>query len=218
MHTGKDFEKDIFSLILDYSDISKYYDKEFFVIDENKMEKKQNMDHRTMETNTSGPVLLGLIQFLILTNKTKSFLELGSFIGVSTGIIESMKINVTSIELNKDFVSIAKKNSKATILNDCVIDSMKLLIKKKKKFDFIFADAGKEDYPLYMEYFNKLISKGGIILFDDIFFHGDVINNLPRTYKGKGVKEFLDNIKVDNEYYKLILPIGNGLLLMIKKQ
>ena len=217
LYKGKDFEKNIFNLILDCSDISKYYNKEFFVIDESKMTDKQKMSHKTIETNTSGPILLGLIQFLILTNKSKSVLELGSFIGISTSIIGSIKTRVTSIELNKEFVSIAKKNSKATILNDYVIGSMEDLVKIKKKFDFIFADAGKEDYYRYMHYFDKLIAKRGIILFDDIFFHGDVINDPPQTFKGIGVRNFLNNIKIDNKYYKLVLPIGNGVLLMIRK-
>ena len=52
---------------------------------------------------------------------------------------------------------------------------------------------------------------------DDVLFHGDVLNEEPKTEKGRGVKEFLETVKIREDYIKILLPIRNGMMLMYKR-
>ena len=53
-------------------------------------------------------------------------------------------------------------------------------------------------------------------MIDDVFFQGDALNAVPTTPKGQGVKDLLEAMKEDESYYKLVLPISNGVMLLHK--
>jgi predicted O-methyltransferase YrrM len=129
---------------------------------------------------------------------------------------------VTTIEKFKKFYLIAKKNFKKNnisknvqILNE---DANNILDKLHKKFDLIFLDGDKGSY---LNIFKKIeknnLKKNSAIIVDDIFFHGDILNKKTHSTKGLGVKNFLSYIKKNDKFYKTILPIYGGILLLIKK-
>lgn len=220
LYKGSNFNSDMFNLILSYSSISEFYNKPFHILKEDKLGKELSLGYNTIETNTSGPVLLGLIDLLINILKPKSILELGTFVGVSTRLLGGDRdLEVVSIEIKLEFVEVAWKNihKNTTIMCNSSLDALKEFKREGRRFDLIFVDSGKEEYADYITYLSDIVNDNGIILFDDIFFHGDVFNLTPTTSKGIGIKKFLEKIKQDERYYKLILPIGNGVLIMIKK-
>ena len=51
---------------------------------------------------------------------------------------------------------------------------------------------------------------------DDVFFHGDALNALPETDKGRGCKALLDHYKADSTFQSLLLPVSNGFLLLCR--
>ena len=55
-----------------------------------------------------------------------------------------------------------------------------------------------------------------MILVDDVFFQGDTLNDTPTSEKGAGVRKMLDYVATLDGYDKVILPIGNGLLMLRK--
>ena len=57
---------------------------------------------------------------------------------------------------------------------------------------------------------------GGLIIFDDALYHGDVLNDVPVDPKGVGVKAMLEAVAHEHGFHRTLLPIGNGLLLMHK--
>ena len=56
-----------------------------------------------------------------------------------------------------------------------------------------------------------------MVLVDDVFFQGDTLNGNPASEKGKGVKAMLDYVATLQGCEKVIIPIGNGLLMVRKK-
>jgi predicted O-methyltransferase YrrM len=170
----------------------------------------------------SNPLFLSFINFLIKISKPKSVLEIGTFVGLFSTFLAKRNLKVTTIEKFKEFFSIAEKNFKKNNVSKNITslngDANNILKKLKKKFDLIFLDGDKGNYLSIFKIIEKNnLNKNSIIIVDDIFFHGDIINKKTITTKGTGVKKFLSYIKKNNKYYKTILPIYGGVLLLIKK-
>ena len=184
---------------------------------------KLNEHHRvSFEEMSTPPIQLALLQFLIGITNTKTFLEIGTFIG-NTSMHAANFIgndaNVVTLERFHEFADLARKNfkdnnfeDKITLYEGDAYDSMKSL--EDNFFNFIYVDGDKGRYPELCELAEKKLSKNGLILIDDVLFHGDVLNKEQNTEKGLGCKKVLENYKNSKNFYKYLLPINNGILLL----
>lgn len=171
---------------------------------------------------------LRFYQFLIRQGGYKNVLELGTYIGVSAMYLaDAVGRNgyVTTVEKGLEFYNIARgnieRNGFIPVLADPWIkqihmDAKDYLNRTQEKFDFILIDAAKEIYKELLELSINRISDEGLILVDDIFFQGDTLNNEPTSEKGRGVKKCLEYVSFLEGWEKVVLPIGNGLLMMRK--
>lgn len=83
-------------------------------------------------------------------------------------------------------------------------------------FDFIFVDADKQNYPLYYEQSLKLLRRGGLLAVDNTLWSGSVAdpeNTQPGT---RAIRRFNEMVKNDNRVTKSLVPIGDGLTLIVK--
>ncbi len=174
----------------------------------------------------SNPVSLQFLEFIVKIVGAKKLLEIGSFIGVSGMCLASAggpDSKLTTIEKFPHFAEIAKKNfvdnKLDSRINLLVGDAFELLpeVKKQGPFDFVFIDGNKERYDNYLEEFAPLTSKGGVIIVDDTLFHGDVLNDKPLTEKGQGVLKCLEYSESLKGFFKLLMPLSNGMLLLYKE-
>lgn len=178
----------------------------------------------TTELFASNPLSLRLLQMLILLKKPLKVLEIGTFIGLSTMCMAKClpeEGQIVTLEKFDYFCRIAEQNFHNNGLTNKIKliegDAFEELIKMKaEKFDFIFLDGNKEKYKDYFELLEPYLEDGGMFVVDDILFHGDVLNENPKTEKGRGVKDFLECVKTREEYIKILLPIRNGMMLMYK--
>ena len=86
-------------------------------------------------------------------------------------------------ETNKvalNFFKKAKQEHKIQTIIKPALDSLEEL--KNKKFDMIFIDADKMNYKEYYDKSLKLMNKGGLIIVDNVLWHGEVAdeNNLDK--------------------------------------
>jgi predicted O-methyltransferase YrrM len=176
----------------------------------------------TSKEMASNPLFLNFIKFLIDTYKPKSALEIGTFIGVFSTIIAKTSIQkVHTIEKFPEFFNIAQKNFILNKVNNKIhqyLGDAQIVLKKiKKKFDLVFIDGDKGNYLNIFKIISKNnIKKNSMIIFDDIFFHGDILNKKFKTSKGKGIFDLLNFIKKDKKFTKTILPIYGGVLIIKK--
>tara|TARA_Y100000816_G_C26094904_1_gene579192 strand:+ start:1283 stop:1978 length:696 start_codon:yes stop_codon:yes gene_type:complete len=200
-----------------------------FISNEQQFKKKYNfklINDKSISLKEMGSnlVSIDLICFLIRLFKPKSILEIGSFIGrssISFSKNSSKQSLIYTIEKFDRVFKILEKNIKLNKLEKKIIplhgDAKTLLktgILKKKYFDFVFIDGDKENYLNYLKLIEKKIKKGCIIIIDDIFFHGDVLNRKQQSLKGKGVMKIYSYLKKKNNYEKLIIPISNGIMII----
>ena len=87
---------------------------------------------------------------------------------------------------------------------------------KNKKFDLVFIDADKENYKNYYDISLDLINVNGLIVIDNVLWHGDVIDEKNNNNLTKSIREFNIYINNDRRTENLIIPIGDGLTVCRK--
>ena len=161
------------------------------------------------------------IKNLIIEYNTKDILEIGTAIGYSTICFRQSKeeLSITSIERDKDRYDIAVSNTKKSKLSNIELifgDALETPI--KGKYDMIIIDASKAQKIKFLEKYKKNLSKNGIIIFDNILFHGLVGKSEEIKSKNlralvKKIEMFLDYLKNQDEFFVKYLSIGDGLAI-----
>ena len=86
----------------------------------------------------------------------------------------------------------------------------------KKIFDLVFIDADKENYIHYYEDAIQLVKKNGLIIIDNVLWHGEVADDSKQDKYTNIIRSFNQLIKKDNRVQKNIIPIGDGLTICVK--
>ena len=169
-------------------------------------------------------------QFLEIITKisnANSCLEIGRFTGMSTLFIArglSKKGKIITIDNSDEFLSLAKKyweldNVSAkieSIIGDGV-EVMQSMIDRQHSFDLIFIDADKNNYPNYYELSLNLIPSNGIIIIDNMLWHGDVANENKNDSQTNTIRDLNLKIQKDNRVEFSLLPLSDGLSFIRKK-
>lgn len=175
-----------------------------------------------MSTPATTLAIIGMLAHLI---GARTALEIGTFIGNTTMHFARMVGeggHVTTIECGHQYAEVARKNFARNNLDKRITliegDAGNILSQLGKEYyDLIFIDGGKQDYLDYTLKCERLLSERGVIIVDDVFFHGDALNTKPQTEKGRGCKVLLDSYREREDLGKLLLPVGNGLLMLFRK-
>lgn len=166
---------------------------------------------------------------VILTIKhPKEILELGTAIGYSAILMsEACDAKITTIENYEKRIPIARENfvkagkeDQIELLEGDALEVMKTL--PDGTYDFIFMDAAKAQYINYLPEVMRLLTPGGVLITDNVLQDGDliqskfVVRRRDRTIH-KRMREFLETIKHDDRLETSIVPIGDGIVMAVKK-
>ena len=166
------------------------------------------------------------LQTLIKISNIKKILEIGSFTGFSAlsmalalpsdGLLISLdKSPEFSIKAQSFYKKANKKKIKQIVKP--ATESLNELKDSSQRFDLIFIDADKENYLKYYEASMDLINKNGLIVIDNVLWHGEVIDDTKNDKFTNIIREFNTHIKKDSRVANNIIPIGDGLTICIKK-
>ena len=171
----------------------------------------------------SGPLVSGLLHFLIKISGAKRVLEIGMFTGYSTlKIAEALPPDgeVHSCELMEKHVKTATNWFNKSDVGDkikvhqgnaiTILESFHVA-----SFDMIFIDADKINYPEYYRKGTALLKKGGIAILDNMLWSGEVLN--PKDDNAKALRETTELIKNNNRLESLLLPVRDGVMIFRKK-
>lgn len=172
-----------------------------------------------------------VLRFFINTRKPERILEIGTAIGFSSCFMaEYMPENgeIYTIEKVPARIEEARKNignsrhaSKIHLEEGDAAEVLKSLADKGESFDFVFLDAAKAQYGVYLEHINRLLKRGGVLLTDNILQEGSVadskfsVTRRDRTIHLR-MREFLSDMMRSNMYHSMIIPIGDGMLVSQK--
>ena len=166
------------------------------------------------------------LQSLIKMSNTKKILEIGSFTGFSALSMATAlppEGQLISLDKNHEYSEKAKKfyetanNKKIKQIIKPALESLNDLQASSEIFDLIFIDADKENYIKYYNISMNLITQGGIIIIDNVLWHGEVVDKSNDDKLTNIIRDFNKHIKNDIRVTKNIIPVGDGLTICIKK-
>jgi predicted O-methyltransferase YrrM len=166
------------------------------------------------------------LHLLIKSSKIKKILEIGTFTGLSTlsmslalpedGSVLALDKNHETSKIAENFFKKATQENKIKIIIAPALESLKNLNDSKKKFDLVFIDADKENYKNYFNHSVDLVDKDGLILIDNVLWHGEVADVSKKDKLTVCIREFNSYVNSDKRVENLIVPVGDGLSICRK--
>ena len=166
------------------------------------------------------------LHLITRVSKIKSVLEIGTFTGLSTlsialalpddGNLIALDKNESTNKVAVDFFKKANQGNKIKTNIKHALDSLKELKKNDKIFDMVFIDADKENYKNYYDNSLDLINKDGLIIIDNVLWHGNVVDKTKNDKLTNIIRDFNSYVKKDKKTEQIILPLGDGFTVCIK--
>ena len=173
-------------------------------------------DIKRMQISISQSQFLHLIIKISNINK---ILEIGTFTGLSTlsmalalsddGKIIALDKNEETNKVAIDFFKKANQDHKIKTLIKPALESLDEI--KNEKFDLVFIDADKMNYQKYYEISLDLLNKEGLVIIDNVLWHGEVVNKDINDKYTKSIRDLNHFISKDKRIEKVMVPFGDGM-------
>ena len=173
-------------------------------------------DVKRMQVATSQCHFLHLI---IKISNIKNVLEIGTFTGLSAlsialalpddGKLVALDKDEGTNKIALDFFKKANQDNKIQTIVKPALDSLDEL--KNSKFDMVFIDADKMNYKEYYERSLKLLDKGGLIIVDNVLWHGEVADEDNLDKYTINIRDFNTYVANDKRVEQIIVPLGDGM-------
>ena len=75
----------------------------------------------------------------------------------------------------------------------------------------VFIDADKLNYKEYYEKSIKMINKGGLIIIDNVLWHGEVVDEDKMDKFTLNIRELNEYVSSDKRVEQIIIPLGDGM-------
>ena len=159
------------------------------------------------------------LYLIIKTSNIKNVLEIGTFTGLSAlsialalpddGKLIVLDKNKETSKVAIDFFKKANLDNKIQTMIKPALDSLDEL--KNSKFDMVFIDADKMNYKEYYERSLKLLDKGGLIIVDNVLWHGEVADEDNLDKYTINIRDFNTYVANDKRVEQIIVPLGDGM-------
>jgi caffeoyl-CoA O-methyltransferase len=173
-------------------------------------------DLKRMQVATSQCHFLRLI---IKTSNIKTALEIGTFTGLSAlsialalpddGKLTALDKDEETNKIAVNFFKKANQDNKIHTIVKPALNSLEEL--KDQKFDMVFIDADKKNYKEYFEKSLNLMAKGGLIIVDNVLWHGEVADEDNLDKFTVNIRDFNAYVANDKRVEQIILPLGDGM-------
>ena len=170
-----------------------------------------------------------LLKVLLRIKTPSRILEVGTAVGFSALLMSTYgpeNCRITTIENYDKRIPIARENFKKAGKEEQITllegDAREILKTLEEPFDFIFMDAAKGQYIHFLPDILRLLSRGGILISDNVLQDGDIIEShfaVERSNRTiyKRMREYLSALKNSDVLETSILPLGDGVALSVKK-
>jgi len=166
------------------------------------------------------------LELITKISKAKIILEIGTFTGLSTlsmalglsddGTIIALDKNAETNSKAQSFFKKAKLDKKIKTIVNPALETLEEFKNNNFMFDIIFIDADKSNYKNYYEYVIEMTNPGGLIIIDNVLWHGEVADENNNEKFTKIIRDFNTHVKTDKRTEQIILPLGDGLTICSK--
>ena len=161
------------------------------------------------------------LHLIIKISNIKNVLEIGTFTGLSAlsislalpadGKLIALDKNEETNRVANSFFKKANQDHKIKTIIKPALESLDEL--KNSKFDMVFIDADKMNYKEYYERSLKLINKNGLIIIDNVLWHGEVADEDNLDKYTVNIREFNKHVSNDKRVEQIIVPLGDGMTI-----
>ena len=165
------------------------------------------------------PTQCHFLHLIIKISNIKNVLEIGTFTGLSAlsislalpkdGKLIALDKNDETNKIALNFFKKANQDHKIETIIKPALQTLEEL--KNQKFDMIFIDADKMNYIRYYEKSLGLINQGGLIIIDNVLWHGEVADEKKNDKITLNIREFNKFVSKDKRVEQVIIPFGDGM-------
>lgn len=165
-----------------------------------------------------------LLSIISRMKQPKRVLEIGTFTGyaalcLAEGMAKEGKL--ITLDINEELSYLPKKyfeqSDYSTQLEFKLENALDFLEHTQEFFDLVFIDADKENYLNYFEKIKPRLNPGAFVMFDNVLWYGKVLEENPKLKSTKIIQELNEKITKDEDFENLILPLRDGVHLLLKK-
>jgi caffeoyl-CoA O-methyltransferase len=172
----------------------------------------------------SGHLQGRFLSFISRLTQPKNILEIGTYTGYSAlcfaeGLVANGKL--VTIDSNEETNPVAKRYFERSPYSEQIElmqgDATKIIPQLNLVFDIVFIDADKKNYAKYFDLVIDKVRKGGLIIADNVLWSGKIL--MPEKEMDadtKAIHEFNKKVNEDSRITNLLLPVRDGLMIMIK--
>ena len=172
------------------------------------------------------PEMGTLLTLLTRLSRARSGIEVGTFTGYSSICIArglGPGGRLLCCDVSEEWTSVARKYWEKAGLSDRIelrigaaLDTLRSLPEEEEAFDVAFIDADKLSYPKYWAEVVPRVRSGGVIMVDNTFSHGRVLDAGNDNPSVIAVRAMNDHAAADDRVELIMLPIGDGLTVALK--
>ena len=166
------------------------------------------------------------LELITKISMAKKILEIGTFTGLSSlsmslalpddGSLIALDKNKETNNIALEFFKKANQDKKIKTIIKPALESLKEFKKDKFSFDIIFIDADKGNYQNYYDVAIDLVKKNGLIIVDNVLWHGEVADENNNDKLTNIIRDFNKYVKNDKKTEQIIIPLGDGLTVCRK--
>ena len=178
-------------------------------------------DHAHMISSKVQGRFLEMVSYMV---QPARILEIGTFTGYSAlclakglkkkGELHTIEIREKEAEIARGFFRLSVWNEQIHLHVGNAIDILPSL---EHTWDLVFIDADKVHYLDYYRTVLPNVRKGGIIIADNVLFHGEVLKESLKGKNALAIQQFNDHVLQDESVEKVLLTVRDGLMLIRKK-
>ena len=165
------------------------------------------------------PTQCHFLHLIIKISNIKNVLEIGTFTGLSAlsmslalpdnGKLIALDKNEETNKIALSFFKKANQDHKIQTIIKPALETLDELT--NQKFDMVFIDADKMNYKEYYEKSLGLINQGGLIIIDNVLWHGEVVDEKNNDKFTINIREFNKFVSEDKRVEQIIIPLGDGM-------
>jgi caffeoyl-CoA O-methyltransferase len=171
------------------------------------------------------PEQAAFMQILLRAAKAREVIEVGTLAGYSAvqmaralpagGRVRTIELDPKHVQFARAWIAKSDVKDKVTVLEGRGADVLKTFAADSA--DAAFLDADKGNYPTYLEESLRIVKQGGLILVDNAFAFGQVLDEHPTDREAKSVQQFNDLMARESRVQSVIVPLGDGLWVGVKR-
>ncbi|MFV0465189.1 MAG: O-methyltransferase [Lachnospiraceae bacterium] len=169
-----------------------------------------------------------LLRFLMQSHMPRDILEVGTAVGFSAILMKEYnpcECRIVTIENYEKRIPVAKQNFQRAGYEQTIKllegDASMLLKELEGSFDFIFMDAAKAQYIIFLPEVIRLLKPGGMLVSDNVLQDGEIIESKYAVMRRnrtihKRMRQYLYELTHNSQLNTILLPIGDGVTISTK--